>query len=75
MLILSSQDLFFGALSELVLCNAHLVFPRPMSKRNKNKLLLLIQNILLAPIHLVLGLPWLATLCCSAEHCINGLQH
>lgn len=49
MLILPSQDLFFSALSKHVLCNAHLVFPRPKSKHNKTKLLLLVQDILLAP--------------------------
>lgn len=57
MLILSSQDLFFSALRKHTLCNAHLLFPRPAGKRNKNKLLLPIPNTLLAPGHLVLGLP------------------
>lgn len=65
MLILSSQDLFFSALSKCVLCNAHLLFLRQANKHNKTKLLLLIQNILLAPIHLELSLPLLAPSCCS----------
>lgn len=43
MLILSSQDLLFSALSKRVLCNAHLAFLRATSKCNKNKLLLLIK--------------------------------
>lgn len=52
MLILSSQDLFFSALSKCVLRNAHLLFLRQANKHNKTKLLLLIQNIPLAPIPL-----------------------
>jgi len=75
MLILSSQDLFFSALSKRLLCNAHLALPRPASKRIGNKWLLLLQNILLARVPLVLRLPWLALFCCGAERGRTGLQH
>lgn len=46
MLILSSQDLFFGVLSKRVLCRAPHALPKPAGKRNESGLLLLIQNAL-----------------------------
>lgn len=46
MLILSSQDLFFGVLSKRVLCRAPHALPKPAGKCNESGLLLLIQNAL-----------------------------